>query len=63
MGKLSDVLRAVEDVAADLDVQVNSAVAVVDASKAKMYIKNFGDYLEQDGQGGCRQGAGVREAD
>ena len=45
VGKLSDVLRAVEDVAADLDVQVNSAVAVVDASKAKMYIKNFGEFF------------------
>lgn len=45
VGKLSDVLRAVENVAADLDVQVNSAVAVVDASKAKMYIKNFGEFF------------------
>ena len=45
VGKLSDVLKAVEDVAADLDVQVNSAVAVVDASKAKMYIKNFGEFF------------------
>ena len=33
VGKLSDVLKAVEDVAEQLDVQVNSAVAVVDASK------------------------------
>ena len=72
VGKLSDVLRAVEDVAADLDVQVNSAVAVVDASKAKMYIKNFGEFFinlcgdyhpKQDGQGRCRQSGGVREAD
>ena len=45
VGKLSDVLRAVENVAADLDVKVNSAVAVVDASKAKMYIKNFGEFF------------------
>ena len=45
VGKLSDVLKAVEDVAADLQVQVNSAVAVVDASKAKMYIKNFGEFF------------------
>lgn len=45
VGKLSDVLRAVENVAADLEVQVNSAVAVVDASKAKMYIKNFGEFF------------------
>ncbi len=45
VGKLSDVLKAVQDVAADLNVQVNSAVAVVDASKAKMYIKNFGEFF------------------
>ena len=45
VGKLSDVLRAVENVASDLDVQVNSAVAVVDASKAKMYIRNFGEFF------------------
>ena len=45
VGKLSDVLRAVENVAADLDVQVNSAVAVVDAAKAKMYIRNFGEFF------------------
>lgn len=45
VGKLSDVLKAVNNVAADLDVRVNSAVAVVDASKAKMYIKNFGEFF------------------
>jgi len=45
VGKLSDVVKAVEDVAKDLDVQVNSAVAVVDATKAKMYIKNFGEFF------------------
>ena len=45
VGKLSDVLKAVENVASELDVQVNSAVAVVDASKAKMYIKNFGEFF------------------
>ena len=45
VGKLSDVLKAVENVASTLQVQVNSAVAVVDASKAKMYIKNFGEFF------------------
>ena len=45
VGKLSDVLKAVENVAANLNVKVNSAVAVVDASKAKMYIKNFGEFF------------------
>ncbi len=45
VGKLSDVLRAVENIAKDMDVEVNSAVAVVDATKAKMYIKNFGEFF------------------
>jgi len=45
VGKLSDVLKAVEDVADEADVEVNSAVAVVDATKCKMYIKNFGEFF------------------
>ena len=45
VGKLSDVLKAIERTAGDLDVEINSAVAVVDASKAKMYIKNFGEFF------------------
>ena len=45
VGKLSDVLKAVENTAGSLDVQINSAVAVVDATKAKMYIKNFGEFF------------------
>ena len=46
VGKLSDVLKAVENVAGDLDVEINSAVAVVDASKCKMYMKNFGEFYD-----------------
>ncbi len=45
VGKLSDVIKAVEDVAKDIEVEVNSAVAVVDATKCKMYIKNFGEFF------------------
>ncbi len=45
VGKLSDVLKAVERTAGSLDVEINSAVAVVDGSKAKMYIKNFGEFF------------------
>ena len=45
VGKLSDVMKAVSDAMADKDVELNSAVAVVDASKAKMYIKNFGEFF------------------
>ncbi|HIZ78367.1 MAG TPA: cobalamin biosynthesis protein CobW [Candidatus Lachnoclostridium stercorigallinarum] len=45
VGKLSDVMKAVRDVAANLDVTLNSAVTVVDASKCKMYMKNFGEFF------------------
>ncbi|MCI6731100.1 MAG: GTP-binding protein [Lachnospiraceae bacterium] len=44
VGKLSDVVRAVSVLNGDSDAQFNSAAAVVDASKAKMYIKNFGEF-------------------
>ncbi len=45
VGKLSDVMKAVRDVAANLEVALNSAVTVVDASKCKMYMKNFGEFF------------------
>lgn len=45
VGKLSDVIKAVENVASDAEVRVNSAVAVVDAAKCRMYIKNFGEFF------------------
>ncbi|MCI9361593.1 MAG: GTP-binding protein [Hungatella sp.] len=45
VGKLSDVMKAVRDVAATVDVTLNSAVTVVDASKCKMYMKNFGEFF------------------
>ncbi len=45
VGKLSDVMKAVQDAMADRDVQLNSAVAVVDACKCKMYLKNFGEFF------------------
>ena len=45
VGKLSDVMKAVKDAIDEHDVVLNSAVAVVDASKAKMYIKNFGEFF------------------
>ena len=44
VGKLSDVTRAVEGVAAHLDVQLNSFVTVADVNKVKMYMKNFGEF-------------------
>ena len=45
VGKLSDVMKAVADAIDEHEVILNSAVAVVDASKAKMYIKNFGEFF------------------
>lgn len=45
VGKLSDVMKAVQDAMADREVVLNSAVAVVDACKCKMYIKNFGEFF------------------
>jgi len=45
VGKLSDVMKAVKEAIDEHEVVLNSAVAVVDASKAKMYIKNFGEFF------------------
>ena len=49
VGKLSDVIKAVADIELEneemKDVKLNTAVAVVDVSKAKMYIKNFGEFF------------------
>ena len=48
VGKLSDVIRAVQNVAQEADVVLNSFVTVADAQKVKMYAKNFGEfYLNQ----------------
>ena len=45
VGKLSDVMKAVRDVSADLDVTLNSSVTVVDVKKCRMYMKNFGEFF------------------
>ena len=45
VGKLSDVMKAVQDVDTDAEVVLNSAVVVVDANKCKMYAKNFGEFF------------------
>ncbi len=45
VGKLSDVIKAVQDVDMGDNVVLNSAVAVVDAAKCKLYIKNFGEFF------------------
>ena len=45
VGKLSDVIRAVEGVAEKVDITLNSYTAVVDGQKCKMYMKNFGEFF------------------
>lgn len=45
VGKLSDVMRAVQNVDTDAEITLNSAVVVVDANKCKMYAKNFGEFF------------------
>jgi G3E family GTPase len=46
VGKLSDVMRAIQNIAENTeDMELNSAVTVVDVSKAKVYIKNFGEFF------------------
>ena len=44
-GKLSDVMKAVRDVASEIEVELNSAVTVADAGKVRMYMKNFGEFF------------------
>ena len=46
VGKLSDVTRAVEGVAEHLDVQLSSFVTVADVNTVKMYMKNFGEFYD-----------------
>ena len=45
VGKLSDVMNAVRNVAKNLEVKLNSAVTVVDANKCRMYMRNFGEFF------------------
>ena len=54
VGKLSDVTRAVQGVAEELPVQLNSFVTVADVKKVKMYMKNFGEfYNDQISHASC----------
>jgi G3E family GTPase len=54
VGKLSDVTRAVEGVAEHLPVQLNSFVTVADVNKVKLYMKNFGEfYNDQISHASC----------
>ena len=46
VGKLSDVIKAVNDVEKEAGVALNSATTVVDVNKCKMYLRNFGEFFE-----------------
>lgn len=46
VGKLSDVRKAVEGVKDEADIEIDRAITVVDGKKAKMYLKNFGEFFE-----------------
>ncbi len=53
VGKLSDVIRAVQKVESD-DVKLNSFTTIADATKCRMYMKNFGEfYNDQIANAGC----------
>lgn len=45
VGKLSDVIKAVKDVSGNLDVELDSYTTVADVSKVKIYMKNFGEFF------------------
>lgn len=46
VGKLSDIIKAVEDIKVKTGVELNSYTTVVDVSKCKMYLRNFGEFFE-----------------
>ena len=45
VGKLSDVIKAVQDVQGEIDAELNSFTTVVDVTKCKIYRKNFGEFF------------------
>ena len=45
VGKLSDVIKAVKDLHIENEIRLNSASTVADASKVKVYMKNFGEFF------------------
>ena len=45
VGKLSDVIKAIQKAGENVEIALNSATTVVDVTKAKMYIKNFGEFF------------------
>lgn len=45
VGKLSDVIKAVQDVQSEIDAKLNSFTTVVDVTKCRIYRKNFGEFF------------------
>ncbi len=50
VGKLSDIVKAIEDVKKDADIEIDGRITVVDGKKTKMYLKNFGEFFEDQVQ-------------
>lgn len=46
VGKLSDIIKAIEDVKKDADIAIDGRITVVDGKKAKLYLKNFGEFFK-----------------
>ena len=46
VGKLSDVVKAIEGVKDEADIEIDGRITVVDGKKAKIYLKNFGEFFK-----------------
>ncbi len=46
VGKLSDIVKAIENVKKNAEIEINGRITVVDGKKAKLYLKNFGEFFE-----------------
>ena len=46
VGKLSDIVKAIEDVKKEAEIEIHGRITVVDGKKAALYIKNFGEFFE-----------------
>ena len=46
VGKLSDIVKAIEAVKKKAEIEINGRITVVDGKKAKLYLKNFGEFFE-----------------
>ena len=46
VGKLSDIVKAIEDVKRNAEIEISGRITVVDGKKAKMYLKNFGEFFQ-----------------